>query len=88
MAAIGGLIVLVGWLVSLVGSVMVLIKAFQESIVWGLCSLFIPFVILAFVITHWEDSKKGFLIFIAGVVVVVLGTILAVALGGPVVTTT
>ena len=65
MAIIGLLLIIVGGLTMLVGNIMVLIKAFQTSILWGLGSFFVPFVILVFVIMHWEDSKKGFLIALA-----------------------
>jgi len=84
MTEIGILICTVGWIVSLVGSIMVLIKAFQKSILWGLGSLFIPFVILVFVIMNWEDTKKGFLIALAGSGVAFVGIIIMVMFGAPV----
>jgi len=86
MAAIGMLLVLVGWLVSLVGGIMVLIEAFKNSVVWGLASLFIPFVILVFVILNWDVSKKGFLISVVGMIIAVVGTALAAAFGGGTIT--
>ena len=82
LALLGGLLTLVGGIASLVGSILVLIKAFQKSVLWGLGSLFIPFVILVFVFLNWEDSKKGFLISVAGFGLIVLGSILA-AMGMP-----
>jgi cytochrome bd-type quinol oxidase subunit 2 len=60
------------YIVAFVGGIMVLIAAFKESALWGICSLLIPFVMLVFVITHWEASKKGFLLQVAGVVLGVL----------------
>ena len=82
MGAIGGLVVLVGLVISIVGGVMVLIEAFKQSIVWGLASLFIPFVILVFVALNWEVSKKGFLIAVAGTIVYVVGMVLTIAAAG------
>ncbi len=81
MAAIGMILMLVGWLVALVGGIMILIKAFQASIWWGLGSLFIPFVILVFVALNWEDSKQGFLIWLAGFVVAIVGMVLGAMFG-------
>lgn len=81
MAAIGMILMLVGWIVALVGGIMILIKAFQTSIWWGLGSLFIPFVILVFVALNWEESKQGFLIWLAGVVVAIVGSVIAAMFG-------
>ena len=76
MATIGGIVVLMGALASFVGSIMVLVKAFQESILWGLGALFIPFVILVFIILHWYEAKQGFLVFLVGSAVMMLGSAL------------
>ena len=84
MDAIIGLLFLVGAIVSFVGSIMVLIKAFQESILWGLGSLLIPFVILVFVLLNWYEAKQGFLTMLAGAAVTILGLILGAMFGEPV----
>lgn len=63
---------ILGWLVAIAGSILVLIEAFKESTTWGFCSLLIPGVILAFVITHPKVSQKGFLINLAGSAVMIL----------------
>jgi len=72
-------LVAVGGIVMLVGGIMIIIKAFQESIVWGLASLFIPIVGLVFVLTHWDDAGKPFLIYLAGLALYIVGI---VAVGG------
>lgn len=68
----------IGALIMLVGGVMVLIKAFQKSILWGLGSLCVPFVSLVFVILNWSEPqvKKGFLIQIGGLVIYIAGIVL------------
>lgn len=66
-------LVAVGGIVMLVGGIWILVKAFQESIVWGLASLFIPIVALVFVVTHWQDAGKPFLIYLAGLAVYMVG---------------
>jgi hypothetical protein len=41
--------------------IQILIVAFKTSVGWGLASLLIPFAILVFIFTHWEDTKTPFL---------------------------
>ena len=66
-----GLIVLVGlYLVVSVGTTLWgIVIAFQESVSWGLLSLFVPCAHLVFVIKFWDRAKTPFLIHIAAVVV-------------------
>lgn len=47
--------------------------AFRQSILWGLGSLFVPFVGLIFAIMHWADAKKPFLISLGGTVLAIIG---------------
>ena len=76
MAAVGMLVMGVGAIVSLIFSVIILIKAFQTSLLWGLGSLFIPFVILIFVIKNWADTKQPFLYAVGGWVLMIVGGVL------------
>ena len=62
-----------GIAVMLVGGIWILVNAFKTSILWGLGSLFVPFVSLIFVIMHWADNMKPFLIQLAGVALMVCG---------------
>jgi hypothetical protein len=68
-----------GLALALVGNVMILIAAFRQSILWGLASLIVPFAILGFVVTHWSETKKGFLILVLGGILVVTGVSLSPA---------
>ncbi len=68
-----GLLVGIGWLVTLVGAIMILIQAFKEHILWGIgCILFNP-ISIVFVILHWDRTKKPFFIYLTGVVLIILG---------------
>ena len=58
MAAIGGILALVASLGMLVFGIQILIKAFQQSIWWGLGYLFVPFVGLFYIVMFWDDAKK------------------------------
>lgn len=81
MGAIIMLLTFVGAIVGLVGGILILIEAFKESIAWGLCSLLIPLVALFFVFDHWEVSKKGVFIGLAGFGIQVVAIILGVVIG-------
>ena len=73
----GSIIVMIGGLICLVGAIMVLIEAFKTSIVWGLIALFgcgIGFFV--FVAMHWSQSKKGFLIWLLGFGIELVGMVL------------
>ncbi len=73
-----GLVLMVlGGLVCAVGGIWILVKAFQTSVLWGLGCLFVPFVSLVFVFTHWADTKVPFLINIGGAAVYVAGIMMS-----------
>jgi len=58
-------VLIVALLASAVGIVCgfwILVNAFRTSILWGLGSLFVPFVSLIYVIAYWEENKKPFLV--------------------------
>ncbi|MDG2424537.1 MAG: hypothetical protein P8M22_11215 [Phycisphaerales bacterium] len=58
----------IGLIMAIVGGIMMLIEAFRESILWGICSLFIPFVLLIFVILNFDQCKNGFIIWLIGTI--------------------
>jgi Protein of unknown function (DUF3024) len=58
-----------------IGSFMILIEAFRESVLWGLACLFLPFVTLFFLIVHWPAAKSGFFVQLLGVLVLVVSLI-------------
>ncbi len=74
MSIIGGLLIAVGAIIMAIFSIIIYIKAFKESIWWGLGSLFVPFVSLVFVIMNWQMCKKPFLIMIGGALILGAGT--------------
>jgi glucan phosphoethanolaminetransferase (alkaline phosphatase superfamily) len=47
------ILLLFGILISLVGNIIGIVQAFQESAVWGLLYLFLPFAALVFLIKFW-----------------------------------
>lgn len=61
MEILGAILMIIGAIISIVYGIILLVRAFQAGILWGLGYLFIPFVSLIFVIVHWEDAKSPFL---------------------------
>ena len=72
----GTLLVILGGIAMFVGGIWLLVEAFKESVLWGLGSIFIPFVSLVFVIMHWDVSKTPFLIQIGGLVLLIAGVVI------------
>jgi hypothetical protein len=73
MEVIASILVVIGMLIAVVGGLWFLLVAFQESILWGLGCLFVPFVSLIFLVMHWDKAAKPFLVQLAGVVPLILG---------------
>lgn len=80
LAILGGILCFVGAVIGLIFGIILLIKAFQTHILWGLGSIFVPFVSLIFIIMHWEVAKSPFLkgliaipFYATGVILLVIG---------------
>jgi hypothetical protein len=71
------ILILLGWLIALIGSIWFLVVAFQESVLWGLACLFIPFVGLVFLVMHFDRAAKPFFISLAGSILAVIGALAA-----------
>lgn len=76
MAVIGVVLLAVGIVIDLIGGIWLLVKAFQASVWWGLGSIFVPFVSLIFVITHWAEAKRPFFLTLVGLVLILIGAVL------------
>ncbi|MHB0968354.1 MAG: hypothetical protein ACYC7A_04260 [Thermoanaerobaculia bacterium] len=73
MDSVFAIVLVVGYLISIVGGFMVLFAAFRESALWGLACIFIPFASLVFLIKFWDAGKRGFFVSLAGLAVCVVG---------------
>ena len=80
MAMIGSIVAFIGFIIMLIFGIQILIVAFKKSLLWGLGSLFIPFVGLVFVFMHWAETKSPFFRFLIGFAVSVVGGVIS-ALG-------
>ena len=79
----GTLLLVLGCILMLGGGIWLLVVAFQESLLWCLCCMLVPFVSLVFVIMHWSESKHPFFVQLAGVVLAVLGVVLGAPAATP-----
>ena len=76
---VAGLMLFAGLLISTVGSVMLLIEAFRQSVLWGLGSMFVPFVSLIFLVMFWQAARRSFIIQLQGSGFLLLAAISAAA---------
>lgn len=70
---IGTLLMFLGCIGVVIGGIWFLIETFKTGVLWGLCCLFIPFVSLIWLVMHWQQGSKPFLLQLAGAGVAVLG---------------
>lgn len=73
MDALAIVLIIIGTLATVVGSIMLIIAAFRVGVGWGLAYLFLPFAALFFIIVHWAEARRGFVWSLLGVMVLVGG---------------
>ena len=71
------LLLLTGYGLVFAGGLMMLIAAFRESVLWGLACLLLPIVSIFFLIVHWSEARRAFVVQLLGVGFLVAGLILA-----------
>lgn len=76
MGTFGPIVQLIGAVMALVGTVWLILAAFEESLWWGLGCLFIPCVSLIFALSNWDRAAKPFLITLAGGLISMLGAMM------------
>ncbi|SFN37520.1 hypothetical protein [Dokdonella immobilis] len=64
---------LTGYIIVVLGGLWLLVVIFQTSVAWGILSILVPFVSLLFVIMHWDDTKRPFLVQLVGLVLIYFG---------------
>jgi len=66
-------VMFIGAAVALLGFLMLLLTAFTTSAAWGLGSLVVPPVTIAFAVAHWGKAKNGFAILMIGAIIFAYG---------------
>ena len=69
----GTVLLVIGIIGIVVGGIGMLLAGFRESAIWGIAMMVVPLVSLIFVVSHWEDAKKPFLIQVVGWMLAVVG---------------
>ena len=80
MHAVGMILLVCGFAVLLISGIWLLVVAFQQSALWGLGCMFVPFVSLAFVIRYWDKAAKPCFVQVAALILIIGG---GVSLTGP-----
>lgn len=68
-----------GWAISIWGSLWFIGVIWEESAGWAIACIFFNPLVIVFVILHWEESKRPFLIDLAGGMVMAMGFFLGLA---------
>ncbi|MEO8012128.1 MAG: hypothetical protein ABI650_10825, partial [Dokdonella sp.] len=67
------IMVVLGLLLIAVGTIWIIVNAFGQSVWWGIGSLLLPFVALIFALMNFAENKLPLLLYIAGIVLFVMG---------------
>ena len=73
---IGMLILCVGLLAAIVGSIWFIVVAFQESVLWGLGCLLLQPLSIIFLLLHFGDAARPFGLSLLGSVLMLAGNVL------------
>lgn len=63
------ILIVLGAIICIVGTIMFLVEAFRMSIWWGLGCLFLGPVGFVFLILHWAEARRGFVVSLVGTAV-------------------
>lgn len=77
MEIVGLICIFVAVAIAIVYSIQLLILAFSESVLWGLCYLFVPFASLVFLVMYWDQTKSPFLKSLTAIPFFILGAALS-----------
>ncbi len=70
---LGWAVLVIGWIVTFLGSLWIIVLGWQRSIVWGIGCFLFPVVQLVYVGLHWKEAKDGFFMILAGFALLILG---------------
>jgi outer membrane biosynthesis protein TonB len=74
MSALSFVLIILGWLLSLVGGVWLLVVAAkQKKYLWMVLIIFVPFAALVYVILNWAEAKKPFFVSLAAIPLLIAG---------------
>ncbi|MFH1560904.1 MAG: hypothetical protein ABID84_05830 [Chloroflexota bacterium] len=77
MESIGFAVSFLGVATYMAGGIWMIILAFRESVGCGLLYLFMPFYSLYYLFSRWDEMRKPFIVFVVGIVMLIVGVVLA-----------
>ncbi len=72
------ILLVAGWLLTFLGSLWIIVLAWQRSVLWGVICVLVPIVQIVYVAMHVKESKQAFFLQIAGLILVVLASLAGV----------
>jgi hypothetical protein len=69
---------ILGWLAGFLGTLWIIVLAWQRSVLWGLIFLLVPIVQLVYIVAYWKEAKEGFFLRIFGFTLVIIATLMGV----------
>jgi hypothetical protein len=72
---LASILVILGLIAVLVGSITFIIAAFRSSVLWGVGVLLFGPVSLAYLILHWSEAKKPFFLQLWGIGFIVVAAL-------------
>ncbi|MEM6336315.1 MAG: hypothetical protein AAF752_07090 [Bacteroidota bacterium] len=63
----------VGTISMAVGLIYMIVRAFQESLLWGVACILLGPLIFVFAVLYWDEAKAGLIAFAAGLTVLLIG---------------
>ena len=84
MIYLASILLIIGFVVSLVGGIMILIDAFKKETVQGILCLFVPFYSLYYLFAKYtkENKKTVIILVFAGIALIIIGYIIFFATFG------
>jgi hypothetical protein len=74
MSILGTTLFALGWLVIMIGGIMMLVAGFRAGVGWGLAMLFLsPIAQVAFFFTHWDEARQSFFVQLFGMLLLLAG---------------
>jgi hypothetical protein len=72
-----GVLLWTGYILSFLGSLWIIVLAWQKGVLWGVGCLVFPLIQLIYVVMNWKETKQAFFLQLAGIAAMILSEIVA-----------
>ena len=66
-----------GYVLTFLGSLWIIVLAWQKGVLWGVGCFVFPFIQLVYVVLNWKQTKQAFFLQLAGFGALILSEIVA-----------